>query len=114
MLQRRLLRSLCGWRITTPCIRIRGWATAHRGNTSSLVLNPPRVRSNGGNSTFNKLILEGRARYAIRDRLDQLLEFSVDTLQFSSSGFKRSPSLDPGSIHFSCVFVAECREQCGI
>src|SRR6185312_15455774 len=50
MLQRRLLRSLCGWRITTPCIRIRGWATAHRGNTSSLVLNPPRVRSNGGNS----------------------------------------------------------------
>src|SRR5689334_9903448 len=56
MLQRRLLRSLCGWRITTPCIRIRGWATAHRGNTSSLVLNRPRVRSNGGNSTARQPI----------------------------------------------------------
>ncbi len=47
----RLLSLIAGCRTTTPCIRIPGWATAHRGNTSCSPLNPPRVRFNGVNST---------------------------------------------------------------
>ena len=44
------LSSIAGWRTTTPCIRIPGWAIAHRGNTSCSRPNPLCVRSNGVNS----------------------------------------------------------------
>jgi transposase InsO family protein len=41
--------SIAGWRNTTPCTRIPGWATAHPG--SICCPNPSRVRFNGVNST---------------------------------------------------------------
>src|SRR5215469_13053543 len=41
-----------GWRTTTPCTRIPGWAIAHPENTSCSRPNPPSVRSNGVNSTY--------------------------------------------------------------
>jgi hypothetical protein len=43
-----LLSLTSGWRSTTPCTPILGWAIAHPGSTSCL--NPSRVRSNGVNS----------------------------------------------------------------
>src|SRR5258708_29501181 len=45
---RPLLSSIAGWRTTTPCIRIPGWAIAHLGSTS--FPNPLRVRFDGVNS----------------------------------------------------------------
>jgi hypothetical protein len=48
----RSLGSSSGWRITTQCTRTRGWATVHRGSISAPSLNPPRVRSNGVNSSY--------------------------------------------------------------
>jgi putative transposase len=47
-----LALSTAGWRMTTPCIRIPGWATAHPGSTSCP--NPPRVRFNGVNYRSKK------------------------------------------------------------
>src|SRR6266567_2638850 len=46
---RLLLSSIAGWRTTTPCIPIPGWAIAHPGSTS--FPNPLRVRFDGVNST---------------------------------------------------------------
>src|SRR5437016_5572721 len=46
---RLLLSSITGWRTTTPCIPIPGWAIAHLGSTS--FPNPLRVRFDGVNST---------------------------------------------------------------
>src|SRR6266705_233468 len=43
-----LLSSIAGWRTTTPCIPIPGWAIAHPGSTS--FPNPLRVRFDGVNS----------------------------------------------------------------
>src|SRR6476619_3737527 len=40
--------SIAGWRTTTPCIPIPGWAIAHPGSTS--FPNPLRVRFDGVNS----------------------------------------------------------------
>src|SRR5437016_234021 len=45
---RLLLSSITGWRTTTPCIPIPGWAIAHLGSTS--FPNPLRVRFDGVNS----------------------------------------------------------------
>src|SRR6266567_4333897 len=45
---RLLLSSIAGWRTTTPCIPIPGWAIAHPGSTS--FPNPLRVRFDGVNS----------------------------------------------------------------
>src|SRR5438445_6061746 len=45
---RLLLSSITGWRTTTPCIPIPGWAIAHLGSTS--FPNPLRVRFDGVNA----------------------------------------------------------------
>src|SRR5438309_10348466 len=47
---RLLLSSITGWRTTTPCIPIPGWAIAHLGSTS--FPNLLRVRFDGVNSTL--------------------------------------------------------------
>src|SRR5687767_8226186 len=50
------LSSIAGWRTTTQCIPIPGWATAHPGSTS--FPNPLRVRFDGVNSTVDCRVLE--------------------------------------------------------
>src|SRR5438034_430975 len=64
---RLLLSSIAGWRTTTPCIPIPGWAIAHPGSTS--VPNPLRVRFDGVNSRLT--FLRGRLSFLLHAKGDQ-------------------------------------------
>src|SRR5580658_6089128 len=80
------LSSIAGWRTTTPCIRIPGWAIAHLGSTSCP--NPPRVRFNGVNSSDLIAVFENHV-FLFFDRESRKFDVDQEDISLTWQRWKR-------------------------